>query len=342
MSIITIIGAGVMGSAMSFPATDNGHAVRLVGTMLDREIIEQASKTGYHPNLKRQLPEGISYFQIELLTEAIKGADIIIGGVNSFGVEWFANDILPLLPPHIPVLSITKGMFNQSDGTLKSYPHYYAIQAPGRQFCAVGGPCTSYELADRDETHICFCGNDIETLRMLKKILETPYYHISLTTDVEGLECAVALKNVYALAVTLAVGLSKKKDGAIHYNSQAALFGQSIREMRMLLELFGYGSDNIIYGAGDLYVTVFGGRTRQIGTLLGEGVPIEDALKTLAGVTLESLVIATRTAQAVRMRIANIQHGFAPSANDFPLLLHVDDLINNGVPVNIPWGAFTL
>ena len=37
MSIITIIGAGMMGSAMSIPASDNGHEVRLVGTPLDRD-----------------------------------------------------------------------------------------------------------------------------------------------------------------------------------------------------------------------------------------------------------------------------------------------------------------
>ena len=342
MCIITIIGSGVMGSAMSFPATDNGHTVRLVGTMFDREIIHQASNDGWHPTLKRQLPDNISYYHLESLEEAVRDADIIIGGVNSFGVEWFANEIVSKLPRNIPVLSITKGMLNHPDGTLRSYPGYYTDKAPDRLFCAVGGPCTSYELADRDQTHVCFCGNDPKTLKMLRKTLETSYYHISLTTDVEGLECAVALKNVYALAVTLAVGLSKKRDGLIHYNSQAALFGQSIREMRKLLKLFGHGDDNIIYGAGDLYVTVFGGRTRHIGTLLGEGVPIDDALKTLEGVTLESLVIATRTAQAVRTLIAKNDHpATMPSEKDFPLLLHVDNLINHGATVNIPWELFT-
>ena len=38
MEIITIVGAGMMGSAMAIPAHDNGHEVRLVGTPLDREI----------------------------------------------------------------------------------------------------------------------------------------------------------------------------------------------------------------------------------------------------------------------------------------------------------------
>ena len=50
MSIITIIGAGMMGSAMSYPVRENGHEVRLVGTPLDREIIEHA-KPGNHLTL---------------------------------------------------------------------------------------------------------------------------------------------------------------------------------------------------------------------------------------------------------------------------------------------------
>ena len=43
MSNITIVGAGMMGSALAFPARENGHRVRLTGTHLDREIFPQAS-----------------------------------------------------------------------------------------------------------------------------------------------------------------------------------------------------------------------------------------------------------------------------------------------------------
>ena len=336
MSIITVIGSGVMGSAMSFPARDNGHTVRLVGTMLDRDIISHAIESGFHLNLKRVLPNGVEYYQLEELRHALTGVDLIIGGVSSFGVEWFANEIIPLLPEKVPVLSVTKGMFNQPDGSLVSYPKYYTVNSPGRDFCAIGGPCTSYELADRDNTHVCFCGNGMDSLHIAKKLLETDYYHISLTTDIEGLECAVAMKNVYALAVTLAVGLSLKKDDTLHYNSQAALFGQSIREMRSLLTLFGFNDENIIYGAGDLYVTVFGGRTRKIGTLLGQGHSFKAAMEKLSGVTLESVVIATRTGEAVH---ALINKGEADK-KDYPLLLHVYDIITKDVSVDIPWNEF--
>jgi len=341
MSIITIVGAGMMGSAMSFPARDNGHEVRLVGTPLDRDIIDHAIATGDHLTLKRRLPDGVKFYQFEEFQEALQGAELLIGGVSSFGVDWFMTEVLPVIPENLPVLSITKGMMDTEDGRLIPYPHLYAQNLKGKKLSlnAVGGPCTSYELADHDQTHVCFCGENIEILRKLKAMLETPYYHISLSTDVIGLECAVAMKNAYALAVSLAVGLSERIEGiggVQHYNSQAALFGQSVCEMRKLLKLTGGHDDNMIFGAGDLYVTIFGGRTRKIGTLLGRGLTFEQAMEELQGITLESIVIATRTARAVRVMI---QRGIA-HASDFPLLLHIDDIINRRAPVNIPWDDF--
>ena len=170
-------------------------------------------------------------------------------------------------------------------------------------------------------------------------MFRTEFYHISVSTDVLGIESAVAMKNAYALGVSLAVGLAERKEGIggkQHYNSQAAIFGQSVKEMRRILKHLGVDDDNIIFGAGDLYVTIYGGRTRMIGTLLGRGMKFEEAKDALNGVTLESLVIATRAAAAIRRKIAlgELQ------AKDFPLLLHCDDIINNGAEVNIPWQQF--
>lgn len=75
----------------------------------------------------------------------------------------------------------------------------------------------------------------------------------------------------------------------------------------------------------------------MIGTLLGRGLTMDEALAELNGVTLESLVIATRTARAVR----NMAKRGIVSLEEFPLLMHIDDVINNGAKVNIPWKSFT-
>ena len=61
MGVITIVGAGMMGSAMCFPAADNGHEVRLVG-IHNRESIDSVKACGYHTTLKRTLPEGVKAY----------------------------------------------------------------------------------------------------------------------------------------------------------------------------------------------------------------------------------------------------------------------------------------
>ncbi len=341
MSIITIVGAGMMGSALSVPACDNGHTVRLVGTHLDRDIIESVRTKHWHPTMRRPLPAQVEPYQLEELDRALEGADLLLCGVSSFGVDWFAERVLPRIPESLPVLSVTKGMVDLQDGTLQPYPRYLAEKQPGRalRLNAIGGPCTSYELADRRQSTVAFCGDDPDTLRWLRSLLGTEYYHITCSTDVTGVECAVAMKNAYALAVSLAVGLTEAQDGegcTPAYNPQAALFGQSVREMTRLIELTGGRPENIVWAAGDLYVTIFGGRTRRLGTLLGRGLTIDQALAELEGVTLESVVIAGRTIAALH-RLADAGR---VSLEEFPLLLHIDALLNGGQKVDIPWKAF--
>ncbi len=337
MAIITIVGAGMMGSAMSIPASDNGHEVRIVGTPLDREIINQAKNSGYHITLKRNLPKEIKYYQIEELEQATKGANLLIGGVSSFGVQWFGKNVLPKIPKDLPVLSITKGLYANQNGKFISFPEYLSTfeGCEGLSLNAVGGPCISFELADRHHTVVGFCGQDMQVLKKIKELLATDYYHINLTQDVIGLEMAVAMKNAYALGVSLAIGQVEAKNGvgcAEEYNAEAGLFAQSVRETIKLLKNCGGGADMILFSAGDLYVTVFGGRTRKIGTLLGRGLTYAQAKEILSGVTLESVAITKLVIEGLRRQGVSLQ--------EFPLLSHIYDMIENGVTVDIPWQKF--
>ncbi len=345
MATVTIIGSGMMGSALAFPARENGHEVRLVGTHLDREIIDTCRKTNRHPKFVKDFPDGVKYYQIEEMKEAIAGSDMIIGGVSSFGVEWFGDYVLPEIPDEIPVLTVTKGLVDMPDGQLVPYPMIWKekMDKLGKNLSlnAVGGPCTSYELVAHDQTEVAFCGNDMKVLEKLKSIMQTSYYHISLSTDVVGIESAVALKNGYALGIALTIGLNQKEFGIeseLHFNSQAAMFGQSVREMTKLLRIQGAETlDNQAVGFGDLYVTVYGGRTRLVGILLGRGLNIDEAKAELNGVTLESLVVAERVARAIKVKVAKGE----VKAEEFPLLLHIDEILTGKTEVNIPWESFT-
>ncbi|WP_195270835.1 NAD(P)-binding domain-containing protein [Eubacterium sp. 1001713B170207_170306_E7] len=341
MSVVTLIGSGQMASALTFPLYENGHEVRLVGSPLDNEIIDRLREDHYHFNLLRTLHDGIHYYKVDQVTEALEGADVVVCGVSSFGVDWFLNEIIPIIPEGVPMISVTKGMLDFEDGRLQVYPEYWEEHLPEGsklKIYAIGGPCTARDLADHDHSFVGFCGRDIETQEKLRDIFATDYYHISLTTDVVGLEAAVALKNGYALGTALAIGLKNicGDDGIAHVNSKAALFQQSVKEMDDLLELVGGSHRMIMFAAGDLDVTVAGGRSRSVGQYLGEGLSMEAITEKLAGQTLEAVVIATRTAKAVKA----LAKAGKLDIDQFPLLMHVDKLLNEGEKVNIPWKKF--
>ena len=286
----------------------------------------------------------MKYYFYEDWKEAVKGADFVIGGVSSFGVDWFLENILSELDPSIPVLSVTKGLINLEDGTLISYPEYWkrSLAAKGieREICAIGGPCTSYELVYHDHSEVAFCGKDSATIKMMKEAMQTSYYHVSVTNDVEGLESAVALKNGYALAIAMTIGLVNREHGpeaGLHYNSQAGAFYQAVKGMRLLLEMQGASRDCENIGIGDLYVTVYGGRTRKIGILLGEGKTYQEALDILAGVTLESLVVSRRV-HAAMVRKAEL---WKADLSLFPMLCHAAAVLDEGKDAQLPWDSFT-
>src|SRR3954467_12095571 len=126
VSKVAILGAGVMGSALAVPLSDNGHAVRLGGTFPDRPITAAAAAGEPHPGLGRRLPGGVEALQLEALPSAIGDADIVVSGVNSPGVRWAAEQLAPLLRPHHRVLAIAKGMDLDDTGALRILPDVLA------------------------------------------------------------------------------------------------------------------------------------------------------------------------------------------------------------------------
>src|SRR6266487_1453919 len=88
MTAVSVLGSGIMATALSFPLADNGHDVRLVGTHLDREVIDSVRASGVHPGLGRRLPGAVHPYQVDEIEAGFDGAGIVVSGVNSFGVRW--------------------------------------------------------------------------------------------------------------------------------------------------------------------------------------------------------------------------------------------------------------
>jgi glycerol-3-phosphate dehydrogenase (NAD(P)+) len=347
MSSVAILGSGVMGSALAVPLADNGHDVRLVGTHLDREIIDSLRATGAHPGLGRALPATVQPFQLEEAAEAFEGADIVLSGVNSLGVRWAGEQLALLLRPGQLVVAIAKGVEADAAGNLRILPEVLAEPVPAEvrdhvAWTAIIGPSIAGEVAARRESCVVFCGEDHEALDRLAVTFRTDWYHVWTSTDFVGGEICAAAKNCYALGVGLAAGElegreeSDSRDRA--HNYEAALFAQAAVEIRGWVTLLGGDPETPLWlpGVGDMYVTSTGGRNVRVGNLLGTGLGFSDAAARLGNPTLEGAA-AIKVFGAALERLTT--RGVV-AEHDFPLMRHLYELIALDRPLDMPWSRF--
>ncbi len=345
MSIITILGSGLMGTAVAWPLSDNGHEVRLVGTHLDGNIIRACLEGGYHPRLRRLLPDRVTPFFVEDLPRALAGADVVVSGVNSLGVRWLGRTLGPLLWPGATVIAVTKGLEALPEGQVSILPDVLRSELPAAvrdqvTLAAIGGPCIAGELAGRRHSCVVFTGRDAAALAWLRELFATGYYHIWTSTDIIGVEACAALKNAYTVAVGLAAGLLDRAGGpdgagAAMHNPAAALFGASAREMTRIVALLGGGPENVAWlpGVGDQYVTCAGGRTIRLGRLLGAGLTYTEAVREMAGETLEGAYVIQQLARALPVWEA---HGLI-DPHELPLLRMLCRVITEDAAMEIPF-----
>lgn len=347
MANVVILGAGLMGSAFSTPLADNGHTVRLVGTHLDDEIIEELHESGVHPRLRLKLPAAVTPYSYDRLDEAVADADLVVVGVNSLGVEWASFMLNDVLSPEIPVLMLTKGL--EGDGSqLHILPEIFRgglspAQQASVKIAAVGGPSIAGELAVRRHTSVVITGQDKALLDQLATLIRTSYYHVWTNTDFVGVEVSVAMKNVYALAVGIVGGLLEKdgvgEDGYVMHNLAAAIFAQGLSEMAYMVEVMGGKSSTVLGlpGAGDLYVTSMGGRNGRMGRWLGLGHHYIDAKrKHMPTETIEGAELTLAIGPTVEKMI----YAGKLDGQRLPLLRAMIEVVCNDATAKIPWDDF--
>jgi len=298
---IVIIGAGVMGTALSVPASDNGHNVLLVGTPLDAAIVKSLQTKRYHPGLQREFAESLSIIRHESLTaKHLADADIVVLGVSSAGVGW-AERKIKALGVDISLLSlVTKGLEANDQQAPLTYAHTLCTRLGSggvavQDFVGIGGPCIAVEIVDRHSTSVVYASENQKAMTYMQQCMQTPHYRISLSHDLVGVEACAAIKNFLAIGVsaTLASGVSQEDKSSLvsmAKNPTAAAFNQAVREMAILSHWIGGERDTAfdLAGMGDLHVTVGGGRNSRLGKLLGMGMLVSEALEgPLDGVTVE-------------------------------------------------------
>lgn len=346
MAVITVLGAGMMGSALTVPMADAGHEVRLVGTHLDDAIIGGLRDSGVHPTLRAELPPGVTPLLSTELGWALAGSDCVALGVSSAGVRWAGAQLRRHLRAPVPLLMIAKGL--EFDGSaLQILPDVLRSELMGHPAAsvepvAVAGPCIAGELAARVDTCVVLTSRSSEGARYFRELLRTSYYRLWLANDVVGAEICAALKNAYAMGIALATGLHElrgRSPGSVAvHNAEAALVAQSIFEMQRVIEICGgeLGSAAWLPGVGDLDVTCNGGRTGRFGKLLGTGIGRAAAIERMQGATLESLEILA----VMRHAWGEFERRHVLGPAELPLLRHLAAVALDDATVAPPYDDF--
>jgi glycerol-3-phosphate dehydrogenase (NAD(P)+) len=348
MKTVTILGAGVMGSAMTLPFADRGYDVRLVGTHLDGDIVESVREKQFHPKLKVTLPASVKIFPHDEFVHAVgNDTDLILLGVASAGVGWAIDRLCETLTHPIPVLMITKGMHPENtmlaalpDVVSQSLTKRLGFDVP---VAAIGGPCIAGELAVRRHTGTVIASHDMALSNRLCADLETDYYHPRSSNDMIGVETCAAFKNFFAIAVGWAHGaqeqLPPSENSSLNNNAAAVIFDQAVRELMILTTALGGTAESVwgMPGVGDLYVTCQAGRNSRLGNNLGRGLSFHQTRNgPMKGDTIEGAELGVATASSLR---AMMKKGLFDE-EEMPLTVALLHTLTTDAPLDIAWKKF--
>jgi glycerol-3-phosphate dehydrogenase (NAD(P)+) len=342
MKKILIIGAGAMGSAFTVPCMDNKNDVTLVGTHLENELIIDIKKNkNFHPALKTNLHQKLKVERFENLKSIINnGIDVIVAGISSVGIEWFANEIAKYYKRKLPIVLLTKGLAVQNDELITlSEKIDNLLKEKGHKeinISAIKGPCLATGLANKMRTGTVIANSDIKEAQLLKKIISTNYYSTELTDDIQGVELSSAIKNIYSMLIGAAEGLSNSTapieiQSKYYLNTSASLIHRSISEMAKFVTYYGGYTETVygLAGLGDLYVSAIGGRNSLMGKYLGQGHFYKDAKELyMKDITVEGAELAVEIGPKIFKDL---------KASKFPLMFSVLKSICENKKLEISW-----
>ncbi len=270
--IIAVLGSGSWGSAVAIHLAKGNLEVRLWGR--DASQIERMQTTRcnhrYLPNI--DFPQNLNVMAD--LNQCIDGADDILIATPSHA---FAT-ILQKLPKNTPHLAwLTKGIDPQSHHFLSDLVFdYLGKETP---IAIISGPSFAMEVALNLPTALTIAGNNPTYNKHWQKQLHHHHIRAYSTEDVLGVQLCGAMKNVLAIACGISDGL------AYGANAKAALMTRGLAEMTQLGRVFGAQESTFLglAGVGDLVLTCTDNqsRNRRFGLLLGQGLHVDDAEKSI-------------------------------------------------------------
>lgn len=276
---IAIIGSGAWGTAMAVHCAEMGNDVYL-WSFLEQEAADIAKDREH----KKLLP-GVHIPESVVITTdiaaCINDAELIILATPSFAVAETAEKMCPHIKDGQIVVSLSKGLDSSNNYCVFSET-IGKILGEKAKIVALTGPSHAEEVSRGIPTTILAACPNLEACTKVQDILMNDKLRIYTSPDIIGAQLGGAMKNIIAIAAGISDGMGYGD------NTKAALITRGLTEIAHLGVALGGKKETFagLSGMGDLIVTCnsIHSRNYRAGKLIGEGVPVDEAMKKVGAV----------------------------------------------------------
>lgn len=173
------------------------------------------------------------------------------------------------------VCSAIKGFIPEDNCIVGEFLHK-KYKVPYPDIVVITGPSHAEEVAMEKLTYLTIASQNSEKAISVAGLLKNHYLRTIISDDIYGTEYAAVMKNIYAIAAGICIGLGYGD------NFLAVLLSNAAFELRLFIDSFHPVDRDINSSAylGDLLVTGYSqfSRNRAFGTMIGKGYSVRNAL----------------------------------------------------------------
>ncbi|MFV0470326.1 MAG: NAD(P)H-dependent glycerol-3-phosphate dehydrogenase [Dysgonomonas sp.] len=270
---IAVLGGGTWATALAKIVLL--HEPELNWYMRRPEQIEEFKKLGHNPFYLSTATFDTSRISFTSdINELASNSDTLIFAVPSpFLKAHLAKLEVPIKDKFI--ISAIKGIVPDENMLITDYlSEFYDV--PLNNIAVIAGPCHAEEIAWEKQSYLTIGSINPERAQAVGEVFTNRFLKTSSSVDVNGIELAAVLKNVYAIASGICHGL-KYGD-----NFQAVLISNAVIEMERFVATAAPNCERHICTSaylGDLLVTAYSSfsRNRTFGSMIGKGYSVKAA-----------------------------------------------------------------
>ena len=269
---VAIIGSGSWATALAKIVMHNAQEINWY--IRKQETIDEFVEIRRNPNHLEWAYFDVSRIHFSAdINAVIAESDLLVLAVPSPYLKQSLNDITVDMSQKM-VISAVKGMIPDENLLVTDYMHQH-FHVPEENLGVIAGPCHAEEIALERLSYLTVGCKDPEKAASWSKLFDTPYVRTTPSQDVNGLEYASIMKNIYAIAA----GICK----SLHYgdNFQAVLLTNAMHEMMRFAKAKSDIPRDITDSGylGDVLVTAYSNfsRNRQFGQMIGMGYSVKAA-----------------------------------------------------------------